>query len=185
MASSADGARLLAGVGSTSFSTQGPLYTSTNSGVTWFTNAVPQTNWASVAMSADGNTLLAVAGASVYISTNGGANWILRSVAPSINLSSAAMSADGAKLFVAAHPGGIYMLQKTPAPQLAINGSGSNLAFSWTVPSTNFVLQESPDLAGSNWVTLTNSPVLNFTNLKDELSIPLPDGAGYFRLITQ
>jgi hypothetical protein len=68
---------------------------------------------------------------------------------------------------------------------LAINASNGNLAFSWTMPSTNFVLQVSPDLSGNNWVTLTNPPVLNLTNLQNELSIPPSNAAGYFRLIAQ
>ena len=95
------------------------------------------------------------------------------------------MSADGSKLYVAGNPGGIYILQRTPAPKLAINASSGNLAFSWTVPSTNFVLQKSPNLTGGNWVTLTNLPALNFSNLQNEVTIPATNGAGYFRLITQ
>jgi hypothetical protein len=38
----------------------GPIYTSTNSGMTWATNSVPGQDWKSVATSADGSEFLAV-----------------------------------------------------------------------------------------------------------------------------
>ncbi|HEU6448663.1 MAG TPA: hypothetical protein VFV23_09535 [Verrucomicrobiae bacterium] len=59
----------------------------------------------------------------------------------------------------------------------------NNLNFSWLIPSTNFVLQQSFDLA--NWATLTNSPTLNFTDLNEELSLTPTNNSGFFRLIAQ
>jgi len=47
----------------------GPLYTSTDSGSTWNPANVPSTNWQCVAMSADGNSMVAtVQGGGIWIS---------------------------------------------------------------------------------------------------------------------
>jgi hypothetical protein len=62
VASSADGTRLITGAGGRVGGPPdyGPIYTSTNSGLTWVTNNVPKNVWASVASSADGSKLVAV-----------------------------------------------------------------------------------------------------------------------------
>ena len=39
---------------------------------------------------------------------------------------------------------------------------------SWVVPSTKYVLQQSFDLI--SWTTVTNTPVLNLTNLQNEVT---------------
>jgi hypothetical protein len=57
--------------------------------------------------------------------------------------------------------------------------------FSWTVPSTNFELQQNLDLSTANWTALTNVPVLNLTNLQEQVSLPATNGNGFFRLIAQ
>lgn len=65
LASSADGSRLAAvGVGPNPMGSIGPgipepIYTSTNSGVTWKSNNAPTNFWKSIASSADGNKLVA------------------------------------------------------------------------------------------------------------------------------
>jgi hypothetical protein len=183
VASSADGTTLLAAgsglyeVTSNSYAPDGLIYTSTNSGVTWVSNAVPNVFWNGVACSANGCTLAAVAlydlyenPGSIYTSTNSGMTWISNNV-PRQNWASIASSADGgtsvASEEVSSSPpsGGIYILQTVPAPELNIAPAGSNLALSWLLPSTNFVLQQNLDLTTTNWVTLTNTPTLNFNNL--------------------
>jgi hypothetical protein len=69
---------------------------------------------------------------------------------------------------------------------LVISGPVSNKTMlSWIVPSTNFVLQQNVDLGTTNWVTLTNVPVLNPTNLQEEVSFSPSNSAGFFRLGTQ
>ena len=57
LASSADGTTLAAAVGGLNGS--GPIYISTNSGVTWTATSTPSKHWTSVAASADGTTLVA------------------------------------------------------------------------------------------------------------------------------
>ena len=81
--------------------------------------------------------------------------------------------------------GGIYTLQSTPAPLVSITFSGDHLAFSWIVPSTNFGLQQNDDLTTSNWAAVTNVPVLNLTNLQNEVVLAPTNSSGFFRLISQ
>lgn len=95
-----------------------------------------------------------------------------------------ASSADGNKLAVIIDGGAIWTLQTTPSPQLKISSASGALDFSWIVPSTNFVLQESSALNG-DWVTLTNLPALNLSTLQEELTLPPANGSGFFRLVAQ
>ena len=65
---------------------------------------------------------------------------------------------------------------------MQITPTNGNLALSWFVPTTNFVLQQSADL--SSWTDLTNQPVLNLTNLQNEVSLPFSGSGGFYRLKT-
>jgi hypothetical protein len=76
-------------------------------GVAVITEKVPQT-WSAVASSADGSHLAAVVnGGSIFVSTDGGAAWIVATV-PTANWTSVAMSADGSKLVAGTSGGFIY-----------------------------------------------------------------------------
>jgi len=59
--------------------------------------------------------------------------------------------------------------------------SGANLLLSWILPSMNFVLQESPDLA--TWSYVQANPALNYTNLQLEATVPRPNGSRFYRLV--
>jgi photosystem II stability/assembly factor-like uncharacterized protein len=178
VAMSADGSKLLAAA------YNGGIYTSTDSGTTWISNNVPSANWSSVAMSADGSKLVAAAyNGEIYASTDSGTTWISNNV-PSTSWYSVASSADGCKM-IAAGNSGIWATQMTPTPQLNFTLSNANLAFSWLVPSTNFVLEQNLDLTTTNWMTLTNAPMLNLTNLQDEVIISPSNSSGFFRLMAQ
>jgi hypothetical protein len=65
---------------------------------------------------------------------------------------------------------------------LTLVPSGSNLNVSWIIPSTNFVLQQSSDLA--SWTDVTNPPVLNLTNLQNEVVLSPTGSSGFYRLKT-
>lgn len=188
VASSADGVRLIAASGpDTSSDFIPPIYTSTDSGATWITNNMPGKFWQGVASSADGNRLVAVAqGGIIYTSTNCGATWILNSFPdPSAVLWSVASSADGGKLAAGVgFGGGIYTCQTTPAPVLNIIPASSNLAFSWVVPSTDFVLQQNSDLTTTNWTDVTNTPTLNLTNLQNQVILSPSGSNAFYRLKT-
>ena len=116
----------------------------------------------------------------IYSSTDSGATWISNNIV--INLwSGVASSADGGEL-LAVNPNYVYMSKFTVSPQINTSVAGTNLAFSWTVPSTNFVLQQSLDF--TSWSAVTNAPVLNFTNLQYQVSLTPSDSSGFFRLIS-
>jgi hypothetical protein len=102
VAFSSDGSRLVAG------RSGGGICTSADFGATWTATGAPSNNWSSVASSADGTRLVAVASwwygqgdGLIYTSTNAGANWTQTS-APTNNWSSVACSADGTIVVAAA-----------------------------------------------------------------------------------
>ena len=91
IASSADGSKLVAVanggiyniVGILYGTLPGPIYTSTNSGLTWCQTAAPSEVWQSVASSSDGSKLAAVVQyGGIYTSTNSGATWTQATNAP-------------------------------------------------------------------------------------------------------
>jgi len=196
-ASSADGNKLVVasnpifnfGVTPYVLVSPGLVYTSTNSGITWVSNNLPNTfAWQGVASSADGNRLVAVSqgGNAIFTSTNSGATWISNNVSSQIWID-VASSADGDR-FVAvsvnsgngSSPGGVYNLYSMPSPQLNVTPSPTNLTLAWTVPSTNFVLQQSTDLV--SWSVVTNPPVLNLTNLQNQVTLATSNASGFYRL---
>jgi hypothetical protein len=141
-------------------------------------------------MSADGTRVVAVNWAngniasvsSIYTSTNSGATWQTNN-APNQTWQSVISSADGGKLVAAVgYGGGIYTSQTTPSPRLNLTPATTNLTLAWTVPSTNFVMQQSADL--TSWTDATNPPILNLTNLQNEVTLPMPAGSGFYRLKT-
>ncbi|MDD5139354.1 MAG: hypothetical protein PHY43_03720 [Verrucomicrobiales bacterium] len=182
IASSIDGSQLLAG-------SAAGTYFSTNSGYSWKSNFMGQYINQSVALSADGGKWIvchydSLHHGHIYTSTNSGINWITNNV-PDKWWASVASSADGLELLAGAIDHGIWIYQATPSPQLKLAPLDTNLALSWLVPSTNFALQQSLDLTTTDWVTLTNTPTLNLTNLNNELILSPTNSSGFFRLIAQ
>jgi photosystem II stability/assembly factor-like uncharacterized protein len=177
VASSADGGRLLAA--------GNKPYLSTNHGLAWLQISAPDVY--RIASSADGRTVVAAAYAGpIYVSTDFGASWTTN-VPPGSNYWTAtACSADGSKRVAVAKAngggGGIWISQTTPTPQINLAPTNGHLAFSWIIPSTNFVLQESEDL--TYWMEVTNEPVLNLTNLLEEVTLPVTSGNAFYRLAT-
>jgi hypothetical protein len=170
IASSADGIHLIA----TAYS---DTYISTNSGSSW--TKCSTAGGHSVASSADGSKLI-VCGAQIYTSTDFGTSWASTNI-PGKQWYSAASSADGGEL-LAGENNGVWICQVTPSPRLKIAPSNNNLALSWIVPSTNFVLQQSSDLG--SWTDMTNMPVLNLTNLQNEVVLSPPGSNAFYRLKT-
>ena len=200
--SSADGNKLFA-IAPTlpGFGGNGPIpgcvALSTDSGADWTTNGSFSAD--AIVSSADGSRLTAMndeptTNSGIYNSTDLGMTWTEET-----NFSGPiACSADGEELIVVTYagfnsfgggaptlplPGPIYISFTTPVPFLNIARANSNLALSWIVPSTNFVLEQSSDL--QNWSDLTNQPCLNLTNLLDETTLPMTNSAGFYRLATQ
>jgi hypothetical protein len=119
----------------------------------------------------------------VYFSNDSGKTWLSIGAPPSTNSywNIAVLSADGSKLFALAN-GGIYTWQSTPMPTVNITTPGGNPMLSWLVPSTNFVLQQSFNLA--LWTDVTNLPSLNFTNLQYQVTLSPSNQSAFFRLKT-
>lgn len=175
---SGDGTRL--------FAWSSDFYVSTNWGATWSsTNQGPLGGL--FACSANGSLLVAAGSGSpgafpILTSTNGGFTWVSNNVPPQ-KWTALACSADGSTLVAAAAPGGIWMSKTPPSPWINLFPANGNLNFSWIIPSTNMVMEESPDLA--NWTLLTNLPSLHLCNLQEQLALPPADGTAFFRLVSQ
>jgi hypothetical protein len=73
-----------------------------------------------------------------------------------------------------------YLSQTTPSPKLNLSASDNNATVSWIIPSLNFTLQQSSNL--TSWTDVTNQPVLNLTNLQNQVVLPPPNGNSFFRL---
>jgi len=184
VASSADGITLAA----VSFPPNGfdpvPFYISTNGGAAWTATTISNGNWSSIACSADGTKLIvSTFDGPIYTSTDSGGTWVSNTVPGSVpGYQCVASSADGNKLAAASYQQ-IYTGRSMPAPQLNARCSDANLFLSWLVPSMDFVLQENTDLTTTNWITLSNTPTLNFTNLNNELVLPLSGDRSFYRLM--
>ena len=119
VASSADGTKLVA------VASNGPIYTSTDSGVTW-TSRDSNRSWWSVASSADGTKLVAaVSGGRIYTSTDSGVTWTARESVRAWY--SVASSADGTKLVAALTSGLIYISRDSGLTwvERVVSGTGS------------------------------------------------------------
>jgi photosystem II stability/assembly factor-like uncharacterized protein len=198
---SADGSKLLL-VGLTNL-----IYISSDWGVTWQSNSVPGIiSWQTVASSTDGSKLVAEASINgpIYTSTNSGATWSTETntynnyylgLSVPVPGGSIVSSADGSKFVMTStivYTGpmwtmwgdDIFITYSPPSPQLNITSSTGNVWLSWIVPSTNFVLQQNLDLTTANWVTLTDTPTLNLTNLQNEVMLSPSNNSGFYRLAT-
>lgn len=159
-------------------------YISSSAGASWITNKL---NGQAIACSANGTNWIIGGGVAsnspVCTSSDGGVTWVTNLSTVTSFWPDAAISADGCEFIVTGVTG--WVGRTTPSPQLNIQSTNGNASLSWLVPSTNFILQQSSDLAIANWVTVSNSPVLNLTNLQDEVSVPESATNGFFRLIAQ
>ena len=176
VASSANGNTLVAGC-------VGGIFTTTNRGYTWSWFSVPNQNneLCYVTSSADGSKLDALmSDGRILVSTNSGVNWTSNNVVGAAWLACAS-SADGNTL-VAINGARIWTTQTPPVPFMGIAPTDGSLALSWTIPSTNFILQQSADLTA--WADVTNLPVLNLTNLHNEVTLPPSGNSGFYRLRT-
>jgi hypothetical protein len=180
VASSADGGKLIAAAENTAWG-YGGIWTSTNSGASWTGGQWPFAGlgFRAVGSSADGTTFFAYLASegAILTSTNFGATWDF-SLEGRLYFAS---SADGVKL-VAADYSSIWTLQATPIPMLSLTPSGGNALISWTIPSLDFTLQQNSDLTTTNWTDVPTPPVLNLTNLQNQVIVSPPNGNTFYRL---
>ncbi len=184
----------------------GLLLTSRDGGRNWQTNALSGTGagFASgVACSADGKRMAVqwvvgtgqVMSGSIYVSTDSGDSWI-QTPLPAIGSQIAfwncfCVSADGCRLAGAPVPdhfvslGGIFTLQTTPSPALTVAHPDGNLILTWVVPSGNFALQQSADIGAANWTDVPGAPVLNYSTLREEVTVPPSGRQMFYRLVSR
>jgi len=194
VALSADGGTVLA-IRDTTYHTGGTsarAYYSTNGGDTWRSNNLPGGSGGFVACSADGSRLM-VSWGHLYISSNLGGTWFQQTVPGQTygwGVGCVAASADGGKLFLGlgsddfGYPNSIYASYALARPRLNLARAGTNVALSWIVPSTNFIVQQSSNLSANYWMPVTNLPTLDTTNLQNRIFMPLPKGNRFYRLAT-
>ncbi len=150
---------------------QGGLYTSTNGGATWISNAAPVKPWNSIASSADGTKLAATCQlGNGQLWTNSGTSWSATSLPTSstTGYGSVSSSADGSRLVALRGAGGfpVYSIHasadfgatwhQTGAPNVPWSGvacSADGTKFVAIVSNTNAIFT-STDF-GTNWSSHT------------------------------
>lgn len=144
MATSYDGATFIAGAGQ--FNSNGSLFLSTNSGVSWSAiAAVGSHKWYGTAVSADGTKMAASSYAGdIYTSTDGGVNWTDRTAAGTRNWLSVAISSDGQKIAAVDNAGAPGAGSSTPGDIYTSTDNGAT----WTDQTA----------AGTrNWMSIASS----------------------------
>ncbi len=131
--------------------------------------------------SADCTRLAVLSSGNICVSGDAGNTWAEAS-APYLSWNCLASSADGNELIAGAN-GGIYISKFTAPPALNIAAS-NKLALSWLMPSANLVLQQNSDLTTANWTDVTNTPILNLTNLQNQVFLPMSGSNSFYRLAT-
>ena len=81
-------------------------------------------------------------------------------------------------------PGNLYSSQTIPTPELNVTSSNGNLNLAWIVPSTDFVLQQNPDLTTANWTDVPDAPTLDLIHLQNQVILPSSGSNGFYRLKT-
>jgi len=79
----------------------------------------------------------------------------------------------GTNVFAAADLAGHPFEVSLPPPVLSIALSSTNILLSWPSSANGFVLQQNLDLITTNWIVLTNTPVL--TNAQYQVILSQPD----------
>ena len=73
-------------------------------------------------------------------------------------------------------------LASATAPQLSISPAGAgSVLISWPAPSTGYSLQQNASLATTNWVAVTNVPVV--VGNQNQVTLSSGTGMEFFRLI--
>jgi hypothetical protein len=103
-----------------------------------------------------------------------------------------ALSADGSRLTgvfmdgccVSYHPG-LVAQQVALAPVIDIGVAARQLVVSWVVPSVHFELQQSSDIGAASWTNVAAAPVLNYSTLREEVTVPSSGQQMFYRLVSR
>ena len=74
------------------------------------------------------------------------------------------------------------ILRLIPKVQIALN-QPQNLTLTWPTTVAPFALEENADIGTTNWVAVTNTPVVE--GLKNQIILPLTAPRQFFRLREQ
>jgi hypothetical protein len=118
----------------------------------------------------------------IYTSADSGATWTATDALDTNYWVGVRTSADGSRLAAGLNPGGIFTARLTPTPQLNISRTGQNALVSWTIPSGDFALQQSSDMATNHWEPVANPPTTNLTNLQYQSIVIPASGSEFYRL---
>jgi hypothetical protein len=148
----------------------GPIYSSTNSGMTWKVINTPGTYEFPLTIGLKGGGWIAAATIHPSPENQSAAN----SSVP--NWYAVASAPDGSKMVMTEDP-------SQPAPALTIRHSGGGVVISWPAAFTGFVLQVNSDLSSTNWVDVTD-PV-NKLGEQNQVLISSPAANNFYRLKSQ
>jgi photosystem II stability/assembly factor-like uncharacterized protein len=191
VASSADGIKLAAVT-----TAAGGIYTSTNGGTNWAQTSAPLGDWYRIASSADGTKLVAAANSGfgagapgpMYLSNDSGTTWTSNNL-PEEYWTSVASSADGSKFVacsshtVSTTNGAVAVDQivtSTPHIWMSMAVSAPNVTVIWPWPAAGYGLEQNLDITSTNWVAVTNQPVV--TNFQNQVILPLSGAKCFYRL---
>jgi hypothetical protein len=171
--------------------------------------------WQAACVSADGRRLVAggecpirptggLPMGPVLVSEDSGASWVEPpdvadlvdwgvSVGGSVAMwTGLAMSADGSRVTAVFMDGccetfspGLVAQQAALAPVIDIGVSAGHLVLSWVVPSAHFALQQSSDIGAANWTDVPGTPVLNYSTLREEVTVPSSGRQMFYRLVSR
>ena len=93
------------------------------------------------------------------------------------------ISVSGNYIYLAFGSEGLAIYLLVPVPSINILSSNSVLV-SWPLPLiNNFVLQRNPNLTTTNWLDITNTPVV--LNNRNQVVLPIVEASAFFRLKLQ
>lgn len=145
----------------------GPVYTTTNSGLTWRTSNKPGSYKFPLVIGTNGAELSASAeihppDSSVPAIDLATQSWYVKS-----------QESGGNQLILTGN-------SSQSSPALTISQTANGIIISWPGDFPNYFLQANPDLATTNWAEVTNVPI----KVQDEYQVPLPSSAqrSFFRL---
>lgn len=145
----------------------GPIYSSTNSGMTWTVISAPGEYEFPLTIGPKGGGMFATA--RIFPSPDN------RTVTnpPALSWYAVGSTPNGSKLIVTGN-------ESQPAPALTITQAGDGVVISWPAAFTGFVLQENSELASTNWADVTNS--VSTVGGQNQVNISSFGGNNFYRL---
>jgi hypothetical protein len=140
----------------------GPIYTSTNFGITWNAITAPGVHKFPLSIDRGAN------GRGLYAQAT-----IIHTSAPAANWYAIAASGEGSKLVVTAS-------SSEPAPTLNIRNLSVGVTIVWPAEFTGYVLEHTTNLAGGTWTIVTNS--VQVVEGENKVIVPRSMDSDFFQL---